>query len=70
MERHRNAIQLGAVSLLKVATKLREIAKKILLKAHISAFTLKYVVKHKSAKLLMTYTVGKLEAAFNITHLI
>ena len=24
--------------------------------------TLKYVVKHKSAKLLMTYAVGKLEA--------
>ena len=29
----------------------------------------KYVVKHKSAKLLMTYTVGKLEAALNISHL-
>ena len=30
----------------------------------------KYVVKHKSAKLLMTYAVGKLEAALNISHLI
>ena len=30
----------------------------------------KYVVKHKSAKLFMTYTVGKLEAALNISHLI
>ena len=29
-----------------------------------------YVVKHKSAKLLMTYAVGKLEAALNISHLI
>ena len=29
-----------------------------------------YVVKHKSAKLFMTYAVGKLEAAFNISHLI
>ena len=27
----------------------------------------KYVVKHKSAKLFMTYTVGKLEAALNVT---
>ena len=26
----------------------------------------KYVVKHKSAKLFMTYAVGKLEAALNI----
>ena len=32
--------------------------------------TIKYVVKHKSAKLLMTYAVGKLEAALNISHLI
>ena len=32
--------------------------------------TFKYVVKHKSAKLLMTYAVGKLEAALNISHLI
>ena len=30
----------------------------------------KYVVKHKSAKLLMAYAVGKLEAALNISHLI
>ena len=30
----------------------------------------KYVVKHKSAKLLMTYAVGKLEAALNISLLI
>ena len=30
----------------------------------------KYVVKHKSAKLLKTYAVGKLEAALNISHLI
>ena len=30
----------------------------------------KYVVKHKSAKLLMKYAVGKLEAALNISHLI
>ena len=29
----------------------------------------KYVVKHKSAKLLMTYAVGKLEAALNMSHL-
>ena len=29
---------------------------------------LKYVVKHKSAKLFMTYAVGKLEAALNISH--
>ena len=31
---------------------------------------MKYVVKHKSAKLLMTYAVGKLEAALNISYLI
>ena len=30
----------------------------------------KYVVKHKSAKLLMTYAVGKLEATLNISHFI
>ena len=30
----------------------------------------KYVVKHKSAKPLMTYAVGNLEAAINISHLI
>ena len=30
----------------------------------------KYVVKHKSAKLLITYAVGKLEAALNLSHLI
>ena len=30
----------------------------------------KYVVKHKSAKLLITYAVGKLEAAPNISRLI
>ena len=30
----------------------------------------KYVVKHKSAKLLMTYAVGKLEAVLHINHLI
>ena len=30
----------------------------------------KYVVKHKSAKLLMMYAIGKLEAALNISHLI
>ena len=30
----------------------------------------KYVVKHESAKLFMTYAVGKLEAALNISHLI
>ena len=35
-----------------------------------SACSLKYVVKHKSAKLFMTYAVGKLEAALNISHLI
>ena len=29
-----------------------------------------YVVKHKSAKLLMMYAVGKLEAALNVSHLI
>ena len=28
----------------------------------------KYVVKHKSAKLFMTYAVGKLEAALNKSH--
>ena len=28
----------------------------------------KYVVKHKSAKQFMTYAVGKLEAALNISH--
>ena len=31
---------------------------------------LKYVVKHKSAKLFMTYAVGMSEAALNISHLI
>ena len=32
---------------------------------------MKYVVKHKSAKLFMTYALGKLEAALNnISHLI
>ena len=30
----------------------------------------KYVVKHKSAKLFITYAVGKLEATLNISHLI
>ena len=30
----------------------------------------KYVLKHKYAKLFMTYAVGKLEAALNISHLI
>ena len=30
----------------------------------------KYVVKHKSAKLIKTYAAGKLEAALNISHLI
>ena len=30
----------------------------------------KYVVKHKSAKLLMTYALKKLEAALNVSHLI
>ena len=30
----------------------------------------KYVVKHKSAKLFITYAVGKLEAALTISHLI
>ena len=30
----------------------------------------KYVVKHKSAKLFMTYAVGKLEAALNIIFII
>ena len=30
----------------------------------------KYVVKHKSAKLFMTYAIEKLEAALNISHLI
>ena len=30
----------------------------------------KYVVKHKSAKIFMTYAVGKLEAALDIRHLI
>ena len=30
----------------------------------------KDVVKHKSAKLLMTYAVGELEAALNVSHLI
>ena len=33
-------------------------------------FLKKYVVKHKSAKLLMMYAVGKLEAALNMSHLI
>ena len=28
----------------------------------------KYVVKHKSAKLIMTYAVGKLDAALNMSH--
>ena len=28
----------------------------------------KYVVKHKSVKLFMTYAVGKLEAALKISH--
>ena len=32
-------------------------------------YNYKYVVKHKSAKLLLTYAVGKLEAALNISHL-
>ena len=32
--------------------------------------THKNMVKHKSAKLFMTYAVGKLEAAINISHLI
>ena len=32
--------------------------------------THKNMVKHKSAKLFMTYAVGKLEAAINIRHLI
>ena len=31
---------------------------------------MKYVVKHKSAKLFMTYAVGTLEAALNMNHLI
>ena len=31
---------------------------------------IKYVVKHKSTKLFMTYAVGKLEAVLNISHLI
>ena len=31
---------------------------------------IEYVVKHKSAKLFMTYAVGKSEAALNISHLI
>ena len=31
---------------------------------------LKYVVKHKSAKLFLMYAVGKLEAPLNISHLI
>ena len=35
-----------------------------------SNYYVKYVVKHKSAKLLMTYAVGKLEAALKISHLI
>ena len=30
----------------------------------------KYVVKHWSAKIIMTYAVGKLEAALNISQLI
>ena len=30
----------------------------------------KYVVKHKSAKPLKMYAVGKLDAALNINHLI
>ena len=34
------------------------------------AHTGKYVVKHKSAKLILTHAVGKLEAALNISHLI
>ena len=33
-------------------------------------WNMKYVVKHKSAKLFMTYAVGQLEAALNICHLI
>ena len=31
---------------------------------------MKYVVKNKSAKLFITYALGKLEAALNISHLI
>ena len=31
---------------------------------------IKYVVKHKSAKLFMTYAIGKLDAALNISYLI
>ena len=34
------------------------------------SLTVKYVVKHKSAKIFMTYAVGKLEAALNMSHLI
>ena len=37
---------------------------------HLAEKKLKYVVKHKSAKLLMTYAVGKLEEALNLSHLI
>ena len=33
-------------------------------------FKHKYVVKHRAAKLVMTYAVGKLEAALDISHLI
>ena len=33
-----------------------------------SSDIIKYVVKHKFAKLFMTYAVGKLEAALNISH--
>ena len=33
-----------------------------------TTYYVKYVVKHKSANLFMTYAVGKLEAALNISH--
>ena len=36
----------------------------------VSACYYRNIVKHKSAKLFMTYAVGKLEAALNISHLI
>ena len=45
-------------------------ARRILSQTWKTTLNMKYVVKHKSAKLLITYAVGKLEAALNICHLI
>ena len=38
---------------------------------NLSRYKVKYVVKHKSAKLFMTYAVGKFsKAALNISHVL